>query len=102
MLGIVYRGYLASVIDCNSMWTAMTYASPAEARPPNSPPKDAYATAELNVEYLEPTPMETPLEVTSQAVGDIGRSVQVETEIVANGSVTVTGDVTAVRMDGVL
>lgn len=100
--GIVYGGYLASVIDCNSMWTAMTYASPAESRPPASTPKDAYATAELNVEYLEPTPMATPLEVTSRAVGDIGRSVQVETEIVANGSVTVTGDVTAVRMDGVL
>lgn len=100
--GIVYGGYLASVIDCNSMWTAMTYASPADARPPDSTPKDAYATAELAVEYQEPTPMGVPLDVTSRVVGDVGRSVTVETEIVAEGSVTATGDVTAVRMDGVL
>lgn len=102
MPGIVYGGYLASVIDCNSMWTAMTYASPADARPPDSTPEDAYATAELNVEYDQLTPMSVPLEVTSEVVGDIGRSVSVETEIAADGTVTVTGDVTAVRMDGVL
>lgn len=102
MPGIVYGGYLASVIDCNSMWTAMTYASPAQARPPESRPAEAYATAQLGVEYHEPTPMGVPLDVTSRVAGDIGRSVDIETEIVANGDVTVTGDVTAVRMDGVL
>lgn len=102
MPGIVYGGYLASLIDCNSMWTAMTYASPADARPPESTPTDAYATAELNVEYHELTPMATPLTVTSHAVGEIGRSVQVETEILADDTVTVSGEVTAVRMDGVL
>lgn len=102
MPGMVYGGYLASVIDCNSMWTAMTYASPPDARPPESRPEEAYATAQLNVEYREPTPMGVPLDVTSRVVGDIGRSVDIETEVVANGTVTVTGDVTAVRMDGVL
>lgn len=102
MPGIVYGGYLASVIDCNSMWTAMTYASPPDARPPESRPAEAYVTAQLGVEYHELSPMGVPLHVTSWVDGDIGRSVDIKTEVVANGTVTVTGDVTAVRMDGVL
>lgn len=97
--GVVYGGYLASVIDCNSMWTAMTYASPAEARPPDDKPDATYATAELTVEYHETTPMGVPLDITSRVVGEIGRSVRVETEIVADGTQTATGDVTAVRVD---
>jgi len=100
--GVVYGGYLASVVDCNSMWTAMTYASPPDERPPDSRPEAAYATAELTVEYHETTPMGVPLDVTSRVVGEIGRSVQVETEILADGALTATGDVTAVRMAGVL
>jgi acyl-coenzyme A thioesterase PaaI-like protein len=100
--GVVYGGYLASVIDCNSMWTATTYASPADDGPPDSRPDDAYATAEITVEYHETTPMGVALDVTSRVVGEIGRSVQVETEVVANGALTVTGDVTAVRMEGML
>lgn len=100
--GVVYGGYLASIIDCNSMWTAMTYASPADARPPDSQPDQAYATAEITVEYHETTPMGVPLEVTSSVVGEIDRSVQVETEIVAAETLTATGNVTAVRIDGVL
>lgn len=100
--GMVYGGYLASVIDCNSMWTAMTYASPADARPPENRPDEAYATAEITVEYHETTPMGVPLEVTSSVVGEIGRSVQVETEIFAADTLTVTGDVSAVRIEGVV
>lgn len=100
--GVVYGGYLASIIDCNSMWTAMTYASPPENRPPDSKPADAYATAEITVEYHQTTPMNVPLDVTSQVVGEVDRSVDVATEIVAADTVTATGDVTAVRMDGVL
>lgn len=100
--GVVYGGYLASVIDCNSMWTAMTYASSADHRPPDSEPEAAYATAEITVEYLETTPLGVPLDVTSGVVGEIGKSVRVETEIVAADTLTVTGDVTAVRIEGVL
>lgn len=100
--GVVYGGYLASVIDCNSMWTAMTFASPADARPPENKPAAAYATAELAVEYHETTPLGVPLEITSRVADDIGRSVHVETEIVADGTLRVSGHVTAVRVEGVL
>jgi len=75
---------------------------PPDDRPPDSRPEAAYATAELTVEYHETTPMGVPLDVTSRVVGEIDRSAQVQTEILADGALTVTGDVTAVRMDGVL
>lgn len=51
------------------VWTAMTYANPADARPQDDRPAAADATAEITVEYHEATPMAVPLDVTSRVVG---------------------------------
>lgn len=91
---------VASVVDCNSIWAAMTFASPFDARPPDGPPAARYVTAELRVSYLKPTPLGVPLEVRSWVDGDVGRRVRVLTEVGPPGDVTATGEVVAVRVEG--
>ena len=55
--GIVYGGLLANLIDCHSIGTAVGAMYQSEGRRPGSEPPIVCVTANLNVDYLQPTPL---------------------------------------------
>jgi acyl-coenzyme A thioesterase PaaI-like protein len=101
--GYVYGGLLASLVDCHGTGTAAAAAYRAENRLMDSLPALRFLTASLHVDYLKPTPLGIELEVRGKVKEIRGRKVVIEEWIVANGIVTVRGEVVAVQVpDGMV
>ena len=98
MENVAYGGYVASLVDCHSIWTAVTFAHEAEGRPLDEGPPISYVTGELCVSYQEPTPLDRPIELRAWVEGDVGRKTTVTCEVSSGEEVTATGEVTAVRV----
>ncbi len=96
--GYVYGGLLASLIDCHGTGTAAAAGYRAEARPMDSEPALRYLTASLHVDYLKPTPLGPMLEIRGKVREVKGRKVVIEEWIIANGEITVRGEVVAVQV----
>ena len=96
--GYVYGGLLASLVDCHGTGTAAAAAYRAEGRAMDSEPPHRFLTASLHVDYLKPTPQGVELEIRGRVKAIKGRKVVVEEWIVANGEITVRGEVVAVEV----
>ena len=96
--GYVYGGMLASLIDCHGTGTAAAAAYSAEGRDMASQPPLRFLTASLRVEYVKPTPLGVTLEIRGKVKEAKGRKVVIEEWIVANGVVTVRGELVAVQV----
>jgi len=96
--GYVYGGLIASLIDCHGTGTAAAAAYRAENREMDTEPAFRFVTASLHVDYLNPTPLGTPLEIRGKVKEIKGRKVIVETTLSANGKICVRGQVIAVQM----
>ena len=96
---VMYGGHVASLVDCHSIWTAITFAYAAEGRSLGSAPRIAYVTADLHVRYRAPTPMDRPIRLVARVDGDVGRRTTVRTELGPDGETTATAEVLAVRVD---
>jgi hypothetical protein len=95
----LYGGMIASLIDCHSNWTAMAFGYCAEGREPGSQPPIASVTGALNVKYLKPTPMNTPLHLKAWVEGEVGRKTRIICELGTAAIVTAVGDSIFVRVD---
>ncbi|MBE0672453.1 MAG: PaaI family thioesterase [Anaerolineales bacterium] len=100
--GYVYGGLLASLIDCHGTGTAAAAGYRAENRAMDTEPPLRYLTASLHVDYLKPTPMGPRLEVRGKVKEIKGRKVVIEEWIVANGVITVRGELVAVQVPDAL
>jgi acyl-coenzyme A thioesterase PaaI-like protein len=97
--GYVYGGLLASLIDCHGTGTAAAALyKAAKEQDPNAEPNTRTLTASLHVDYLKPTPLNVQLEVRGKVKEHKGRRVVVEEWIIANGVITVRGEVVAVQV----
>lgn len=100
--GYVYGGLVASLIDCHGTGSAALAAARAaglELEPGTDPGQvPRYVTARLEVDYRRPTPLGPELEVRGRIVERTDRKVVVEETLSAEGEVTATGRVVAVRM----
>lgn len=96
--GYTYGGLLASLIDCHGTGTAAAAAYRAEGREMDTEPSHRFLTASLHVDYLKPTPLGITLEIRGRVKEIKGRKVVIEEWIVANGEVTVRGEVVAVEV----
>jgi acyl-coenzyme A thioesterase PaaI-like protein len=96
--GYVYGGLLASLIDCHGTGTASAAAYRAESRGMDTEPPLRFLTASLHVDYLKPTPLGIKLEIRARVKEVKGRRVVVEEWLLANGIVTVRGEVVAVQV----
>ena len=97
--GYVYGGLLASLIDCHGTGTAAAALYRAAiAADPNAEPNTRTLTASLHVDYHKPTPLGIELEVRGRVKEIKGRRVTIEEGIVANGVITVRGEVVAVQV----
>jgi acyl-coenzyme A thioesterase PaaI-like protein len=91
-------GIIASLIDCHSLNLAIARAYRAEQRPIGSLPRIGYVTAKLNISYLKPTPIETPIELRARITKLDGRKAWVSCTLSAGGEVRATGEVLGMRV----
>lgn len=97
--GYVYGGLLASLIDCHGTGTAAAVAyKAAKEQDSNAEPNTRFLTASLHVDYLKPTPLNVQLEIRAKVKEHKGRKVVVEEWLIANGVITVRGEVVAVQV----
>ncbi|HSG41552.1 MAG TPA: PaaI family thioesterase [Anaerolineales bacterium] len=97
--GYVYGGLLASLIDCHGTGTAAAAMYKA-AKEKNAVIEQTTRslTASLHVDYLKPTPLGIELEIRAKVKELKERKVVIEEWILANGEVTVRGEVVAVQV----
>ncbi|MDP2959078.1 MAG: PaaI family thioesterase [Longimicrobiales bacterium] len=98
IVGTVYGGLVASLLDCHGTGSASAATMRAEGRAIGDGPSPRFVTAALKVDFLKPTPLGPELEVRGRIVEIKGRKVVVEETLSAGGVVTATGQVIAVRM----
>jgi acyl-coenzyme A thioesterase PaaI-like protein len=98
MKGIVYGGFIASIIDCHSTGTAAAAAYRREGREMGTDPSLRFVTASLHVDYLKPTPIEGPVELRSRVREAGERKVIVDTDLMVNGILCARGTVVAVKI----
>jgi acyl-coenzyme A thioesterase PaaI-like protein len=96
--GYVYGGLLASLIDCHGTGTAAAAAYRETGRPMDSEPALRFLTASLHVDYRRPTPLGVTLEIRGLVKEMKGKKVVIEEWLLANGEVTVQGEVVAVQV----
>jgi hypothetical protein len=96
---VAWGGYVASLVDCHSVWTAITFAHQTDGRPLGTEPRIEYVTGRLSVDYRAPTPLDEPLRLRSRVEGDVGRKTTVRSEVGPAGETTAEGEVVAVRVD---
>lgn len=96
---VAWGGYVASLVDCHSVWTAITFAHEAEGRPLGTEPRVEYVTGSLSVDYRAPTPLDEPIYLRSWVAGEVGRKTTVVSAVGPEGETTAEGEVVAVRVD---
>jgi len=97
--GYVYGGLLASLIDCHGTGTAAAAMYKyLKDQDPSAVPNTRFLTASLHVDYHKPTPLGVELEVRGRVKHLEGRKVVIEEWLLANGVITVKGEVIAVQV----
>jgi acyl-coenzyme A thioesterase PaaI-like protein len=96
--GYVYGGLIASLIDCHSMGTAIAAAHEMAGLELTVDSGITFVTANLNVNYLKPTPAGVELVLRSR-VEEMGEKKAIITTSLYAGEVECArGDVVAVRV----
>jgi acyl-coenzyme A thioesterase PaaI-like protein len=98
ILGYVYGGLIASLIDCHSTGTAAAAMYRAEGREMDTEPPFRFVTASLHVDYLKPTPLNGELVLRGRVKEIKGRKVIVESTVYAGEVATARGEVVTVQM----
>jgi acyl-coenzyme A thioesterase PaaI-like protein len=95
--GVVYGGLIASLFDCHCIGTAIAAAYDAEGRQPGTKPAIMCVTANLNVNYIRPTPMDRELMFKAHIVETKGRKTIVSCTLIADDAECANARVIAVR-----
>jgi acyl-coenzyme A thioesterase PaaI-like protein len=96
--GFVYGGTIASLIDCHCVGTAIAVQYERAGRPIGSGEPIWCVTARLTVDYLRPTPMGRPVELSATVVEAGERKTVLACTVRSGGEVTARGEVLAVRV----
>lgn len=96
--GFVYGGLLASLVDCHATGSAAAAMYKQENREMDTEPSFRFLTGSLFVKYLKPTPINCTLQIRGRIKEISGKKVTVEVDVIANGIITVQGEVVAVQV----
>ncbi|NVK19001.1 MAG: PaaI family thioesterase [Methylocystaceae bacterium] len=96
--GFVYGGLIASLIDCHGTGSASAAAYRAENREPGSLPALRFVTANLNVDFMKPTPISDVLELRGTIREIKEKKVVVDITLSSGDQVCAKGTVIAVKM----
>jgi acyl-coenzyme A thioesterase PaaI-like protein len=91
-------GIIATLIDCHSVCTAIASAYRAENRPIGSDPHIWCVTANLNVTYLRPTPLDLPVTLRARVAEAGPKKTLVQCALYSNADECARGEVLAVRV----
>lgn len=94
---VAYGGYVASLIDCHAVWTAITFGHQAAGAPISARAME-YVTSELHVDFKQPTPLDEPIHVEGRIEGEIGPRTTVQVSLGPEGETTATGEVLTVEV----
>jgi len=94
----VNGGVIATIIDCHCVCTAAAQAYQDDDREIGSEPHLHYATANLELKYLRPTPIDTELELLARIVDRTDRTYVLSCELNAAGKTTVTATLAAIQV----
>lgn len=94
----LYGGVIACLIDCHSLNLAIAHAYRAEQRPIGSTPRIGYVTANMNISYLKPAPVDRPIELRATISKLEGRKAWVHCTLSAGGQVCAKGEVLGIRV----
>ena len=95
---IVNGGIIATLIDCHSLNLAIAHAYRGENRPIGSAPRIGYVTANLNVAYLKPTPMDDLVTLRASIEKVEGRKAWINCTVSARNEICATGAVLGIRV----
>jgi acyl-coenzyme A thioesterase PaaI-like protein len=95
---VMYGGLVASLCDCHSVWTAIASAYRHEGREHGSAPAISYVTANLNVTFLTPTPLDQPITLRARVEEIVGRRAIIQCSVYAGETKTAEARVIAVRV----
>jgi len=96
--GFVYGGLLASLIDCHGTGSASLALAREQGIDLNGFNAPRCVTASLKVDYKKPTPIGSVLEIRGIIRELKGRKVITEARLLADGVVTVTGEIIAIQV----
>jgi len=96
--GFVYGGLLASLIDCHATGSAAGAMYRKENREMDTEPSFRFLTGSLSVKYLKPTPINCTLQIRGRIRGIEGKKVTIDVDVIANGVITVKGEVVAIQV----
>ena len=96
--GYVYGGLLASLIDCHATGSAAGAMYRKENREMGTEPAFRFLTGTLTVKYLKPTPIDCTLQIRGRISSIEGKKVTVKVDVIANGVITVQGEVIAIQV----
>jgi acyl-coenzyme A thioesterase PaaI-like protein len=95
---VVNGGIMATIIDCHGICTAMAAAYQREGRPIGSNPLLWHVTGRLDVQYLKPTAIKGPVDLTGRVVETGDRKTTVEVIATCGGVETAKGTVVCIRV----
>jgi acyl-coenzyme A thioesterase PaaI-like protein len=95
---VLNGGILATVIDCHAVCTAIAATYHAEGRAIGSDPQIWCATGSLQVDYLLPTPIDTPLVLTARITEVSGRKTWLDVDAHSGETAVARARVLAVRV----
>jgi acyl-coenzyme A thioesterase PaaI-like protein len=95
----MYGGLVASLIDCHSIWTAIAWTYREEGREHGSLPAISYVTGTLNVSYLRPSALDSPVVLRARVTELHPKKALVTCELFSGDVQTAQGNVVAVRFD---
>lgn len=94
--GVLGGGIQATLIDCHGIWTAVDW----HGREDDGETVPHYVTAEMQIRYKRPVPLEDEVELVSEVVDVDGRRVRVRVELRTEaGDVGSVGEVVCHRLD---
>lgn len=95
---VVNGGIISMIIDCHAVCTAIADAYKGEGRTIGSAPMIWYATGSLKVDYLRPTPINSPIQLRARILERGARKTRLTCSVQSNGQECAKGDIVAVRV----
>ncbi len=95
---ILNGGIIATLLDCQSVCTAIASAYQREGREISSEPEIWCATASITVEYLRPAPLDAVMTLVAREIDHDERNSTVECTLAAEGKDRARSSVRAVRV----
>jgi acyl-coenzyme A thioesterase PaaI-like protein len=99
--GKAYGGLVASLLDCHGTASAAAYAARSEGiELGGDTPPPRFVTASLKIDFRQPTPLGTPLEIRGQLRSLEGRKAWIDLTLRAGDVLCATAEMLAVRLPG--